>query len=79
MASVVYLLRNPVGTISPALFTENDLDVTVIGIEKAVSPPLSKCAEVILPGKISKFSPNQHLTQSEILNILFEEVKVIVL
>ena len=79
MTSFLYLLRNPVTTISPALFTDKDLGLTVIGIENAVTVAVPECAEVILYGKTSTLSQNQRLTQSELLDVIFKEDKIIVL
>ena len=79
MASLLYLLRSPVGTISRALFSEKDSDATLIGIEKAVSILPLEGGEVIVQGKGSIFSHKQRLTWSEVLDVVFQEDKVFIL
>lgn len=75
----VYLIREPVPTVSRALFSPDNHEWTVVAIEHAlVDRSSSPIGEVLSPGR-SGLAERQALTYRELLALLMNAGKVITL
>ncbi len=79
MTPVVYLLRNPVSTVSSALYSSEDCEGVVIGIEAALEDPASSAACVLDSGMSRTLVRKQSLQYAELLMEVMKYEKIIVL
>jgi hypothetical protein len=79
MTSLVYLLRNPVSRVSSALYSPEDCQGVVIGLEAALEDPASSAACVLDSGMSRTLVRKQCLQYDELLMEVMKYAKIIVL
>ncbi len=80
MFSMIYLLRGPAHVVPPSLYISDDPGVVTLGIENAVDTvSLLESAEVLRSGNLSSLKTGESLTHKQLLEVLLEAKKVIIL
>lgn len=80
MFSMIYLLRCPAHVVPPSLYISDDPGVVTLGIENAVDTvSLLESAEVLRSGNLSSLKTGERLTHKQLLEVLLEAKKVIIL
>jgi len=80
MSSLIYVLRSPAHPVPPSLYVSYDQNVVTFGVENAVDTvsPLES-AEVLQSGNLSSLKTGERLTHKQLLEVLLDAKKVIIL
>lgn len=80
MSSLVYVLRGPLYANASALYSSGDSGVVTLGIEDAVTTIISsQPAEILQSGTLFPFKTRERLTYKQLLDVIIETEKVIIL
>jgi hypothetical protein len=79
MVPFIYLLRHPLSIISPALYDSVGHHHVTLAIERAVGAAASHSAEVVHAEGESHLEVGEQLTASELLTLLLDARKVVIL
>lgn len=80
MSSLIYLFRGPAQTVPPSLYVSDDPSIVTFGIENVVDTvsPLESAA-VLESGNLSSLKRGERLTHKQLLEVLLDAKKVIIL
>lgn len=80
MSSFLYLIRHPVSTLSPALYSNQDLDVSACTLKPSIDLPLCNLQMVAVHSTQGTDAVREEtLTYGQLLDMLIRAEKVITL
>ena len=80
MSSPLYLIRHPVSTLSPALYSNQDLDVSACTLKPSIDLPLCNLQMVTIQSTQGTAAVTEEtLTYGQLLDMLIRAEKVITL